>query len=95
MDSQHAKVYEEELRRENARLIALLDANGIEWRKSAPPEAKSEAPHGQRRLSTEQKISLFKRLFRERQFVRSRASNVPTAAIGNSFRFLTKCSMTT
>ena len=53
MDSQHAKVYEEELRRENARLIALLDANGIEWRKSAPPEAKSEAPHGQRRLSTE------------------------------------------
>ena len=67
MDSQHAKVYEEELRRENARLIALLDANGIEWRKSAPPEAKSEAPHGQRRLSTEQKISLFKRLFRGRQ----------------------------
>ena len=34
---------------------------------SAPPEAKIEAPHGQLRLSTEQKISLFKRLFRGRQ----------------------------
>lgn len=67
MDSQHAKVYEEELRRENARLIALLEANGIEWRKSTPPESRIEAPYGQVRLTIEQKISLFKRLFRGRQ----------------------------
>jgi hypothetical protein len=50
MTHQPIQVTVEDLEEENARLIALLDANGIEWRKSAPPVAKVEAPHGQLRL---------------------------------------------
>ena len=50
------------LRAENARLLALLDANGIEWRPPDPVVMPvSTAP-----LSTDEKVSLFRRLFRGR-----------------------------
>ena len=54
------------LRAENARLVALLETRGIEWRApagSAPPLAKPAAPS---RLSTTEKVALFRRLFRGR-----------------------------
>lgn len=54
-----------ELKAENARLIALLEANGIQWR--APPEPVHEAPTpAPSRLSTGEKVALFRRLFRGR-----------------------------
>ena len=49
-----------ELKAENARLIALLEANGIQWR--APPASTPEPS----RLSTGEKVALFRRLFRGR-----------------------------
>jgi superfamily II DNA or RNA helicase len=67
MAHQNVQVTVEELQRENARLTALLDANGIEWRKSVPPKDQTAAPHEQIRLSAGQKISLFKQLFSGRQ----------------------------
>jgi superfamily II DNA or RNA helicase len=56
------------LQAENARLIALLENHGIEWR---PPEpivlTEVRAPEPEiSRLSTDQKVSLFRRLFRGR-----------------------------
>jgi superfamily II DNA or RNA helicase len=54
------------LRAENARLVALLQAHGIGWRApvgSAPPLAKPASPS---RLSTTDKVALFRRLFRGR-----------------------------
>lgn len=54
-----------ELKAENARLIALLEENGIQWR--APlahvPPASTPEPS---RLSTDEKVALFRRLFRGR-----------------------------
>jgi hypothetical protein len=51
------------LRAENARLIALLESHGIEWR----PESKPATPPAEpSRLSTEEKLALFRRLFRGR-----------------------------
>ncbi|MBI3902483.1 MAG: DEAD/DEAH box helicase family protein [Nitrosomonadales bacterium] len=53
---------------ENARLIALLDAHGIAWKKPAdpvrvrPPAKESEPAN----LSTDEKVALFMRLFRGR-----------------------------
>jgi superfamily II DNA or RNA helicase len=57
----------EKLHAENARLVALLNAHGIDWRmpKSAPVPPVSIAPEPSR-LSTEEKIALFRRLFRGR-----------------------------
>lgn len=55
----------DELRSENARLVAILENHGIEWRpspKPAPAASEPELP----RLSAEQKIRLFRRLFRGR-----------------------------
>ena len=53
------------LRAENARLIALLEQQGIDWRRSAEPS--SSAPDREpSRLSTADKIALFRRLFRGR-----------------------------
>ncbi|QTF09699.1 DEAD/DEAH box helicase family protein [Brenneria izadpanahii] len=52
------------LRAENARLISLLESNGIEWRlspKTIAPEPRS--------LSPDEKITLFRRLFRGREDV--------------------------
>jgi len=51
------------LRGENARLIALLESHGIDWR--LPRPASSPAPELSR-LSTDEKIALFRRLFRGR-----------------------------
>ncbi|MDP1896792.1 MAG: hypothetical protein Q8K43_02790 [Sulfurimicrobium sp.] len=56
------------LQKENARLRALLEANGIEWRLVPEPEEGPPSPLGLEpsRLSTEDKIALFRRLFRGR-----------------------------
>ncbi len=53
------------LEAENIRLIALLEAHGIEWRLPAPavPGVQETEPH---RLSTAEKVALFRRLFRGR-----------------------------
>jgi len=53
------------LQAENERLIALLEANGIEWR-LAPEPAKSPPQPESSRLSTEAKVALFRRRFRGR-----------------------------
>ncbi|GLC97061.1 hypothetical protein Tamer19_64700 [Cupriavidus sp. TA19] len=54
------------LQAENARLIALLEAHGIAWRlppkEAAPGVLGAEQPH----LSTDDKVALFRRLFRGR-----------------------------
>ena len=53
------------LRAENARLIALLESNGVEWR--LPPESASPIQESElSRLSTAEKVTLFRRLFRGR-----------------------------
>lgn len=51
------------LQAENARLIALLEAKGISWRLSSPVEAQESEPS---RLTTAEKVALFRRLFRGR-----------------------------
>jgi hypothetical protein len=55
------------LRAENARLIALLDSHGIDWRHDPAPTAAS-APLSIKpsNLSTAEKVALFRRLFRGR-----------------------------
>jgi superfamily II DNA or RNA helicase len=50
------------LRAENARLIALIESHGIEWRPALPPASQPETS----RLSTEEKVALFRRLFKGR-----------------------------
>lgn len=56
-----------QLKAENARLVALLDANGIEWRAPAQPQkiplAQAEPT---RQLDTQHKLQLFRSLFRGR-----------------------------
>ena len=53
------------LQAENTRLIALLDAHGIAWRRPQSPADGSQ--EGERsRLSTQEKVALFRRLFRGR-----------------------------
>lgn len=54
------------LRAENARLIALLDAHGIEWKAPAAPTLIPLAPIEPSVLDTDGKIALFRRLFRGR-----------------------------
>jgi len=53
------------LRAENDRLIALLESHGIDWQASQPKnhEVRQREPS---RLSTAEKVSLFRRLFRGR-----------------------------
>ena len=53
------------LQAENARLIALLEAQGIEWRL---PQPITVVPREQEsyRLSTDEKVALFRGLFRGR-----------------------------
>lgn len=48
------------LQPENARLIALLKAHGIQWQLPPEPEAEPEPPP----LTTDKKIKLFHQLFR-------------------------------
>jgi hypothetical protein len=57
MTHQQIQVTVEDLEEENARLTALLEANGIEWRKSVRSKEKLEGVRGQNRLSIEQKLS--------------------------------------
>lgn len=57
-----------ELRTENARLISLLEQHGIEWRLSPEPNYSPKNQESQN-FSTEEKIALFKRLFRGRSDV--------------------------
>ena len=58
----------ERLLAENARLIALLETYGIDWRAASPRVvAREPAPETElSRLSTEDKVALFRRLFRGR-----------------------------
>lgn len=53
------------LRAENARLIALLAAQGIEWRLPKPATVVAREQESSR-LSTDEKVALFRRLFRGR-----------------------------
>jgi hypothetical protein len=53
------------LQAENERLIALLEANGIEWRLAQEPPKSSSKPESSR-LTTDAKVALFRRLFRGR-----------------------------
>jgi hypothetical protein len=53
------------LQAENARLIALLESNGIEWRPPQPVVVVAREPEPSR-LSTGEKVALFRRLFRGR-----------------------------
>lgn len=55
----------ERLRAENARLRAVLDAHGIDFQRSlAEPVAPQQS--GTSRLSTDEKVTLFRRLFQGR-----------------------------
>ncbi len=55
----------ERQRAESARLIALLESHGIEWR--LPPEPVVTVPGPEpSKLSTDEKVALFRRLFRGR-----------------------------
>ena len=56
----------EGLRAENARLIALLESHGIEWRLPPQPVAVAIQESELSRLSTAEKVTLFRRLFRGR-----------------------------
>ncbi len=53
------------LQAENARLIALLEAHSIEWQ-VAPAQAVAVNVLEPSKLSTEEKLALFRRLFRGR-----------------------------
>ncbi len=53
------------LRAENKRLIALLETYGIEWCRSQPIAVLAQEPESSR-LSTSEKVALFRRLFRGR-----------------------------
>lgn len=53
------------LQAENERLIALLEANGIEWRLAPEPTTSPPKPESSR-LSNEAKVALFRRRFRGR-----------------------------
>jgi superfamily II DNA or RNA helicase len=55
-----------ELKAENARLVALLEAHGIAWRQASAADAPVPTPAEPSRLSTAEKLALFGRLFRGR-----------------------------
>lgn len=67
----------DQLRQENARLIGLLEAHGIAWRSSRPAstepapsgEGDSEAAPAKGPSSTQEKVTLFRSLFRGRDDV--------------------------
>lgn len=61
----------ESLRAENARLVALLEANAIDWRPVAQPIKipTSLAEQSAQQLGTDAKLALFRRLFRGRSDV--------------------------
>ena len=53
-------------RAENARLVALLEAHGIEWRLPSEPAPLDTMASEPSRFSTAEKVALFRRLFRGR-----------------------------
>ena len=53
------------LQAENARLISLLESHGIDWRAPQPVVLVAQEPEPSR-LSTAEKVALFRRLFRGR-----------------------------
>ena len=61
------------LREENARLIKLLQANGLEWQLHQPSEPSSIQPatptFEETHLTASEKVALFRRLFRGRDDV--------------------------
>ncbi len=59
------------LQAENARLTALLDIHGIDWRLPAEPAIANTSEAEASRLSTHEKVALFRRLFRGRADVYS------------------------
>jgi len=59
----------DKLKRENLRLIELLERHGIEWRESADPTRTVQTKVDQSQLSTEAKIHLYQTLFRGRSDV--------------------------
>jgi hypothetical protein len=63
----------DQLRRESARLIGLLEAHGIAWRSSRPaptePAPVAEAAPAKGPSSTREKVTLFRSLFRGRDDV--------------------------
>jgi hypothetical protein len=69
MTHQQIQVTVEDLEEENARLTALLEANGIEWRKSVRSKEKLEGVRGQNRLSIEQKLSCSSAFFGSPGFI--------------------------
>lgn len=56
----------ERLRTENARLIALLESHGIEWRLLPQPVAATRQDQLPSKLSISEKVALFRQLFRGR-----------------------------
>ena len=70
-DSMHSEM--DQLRRQNARLIGLLEAQGIAWRSTAhaPTETAEveETVLARSPLSTREKVALFRRLCRGRDDV--------------------------
>jgi hypothetical protein len=60
----------DQLRLENSRLIALLEAHGIAWRSTEQPRSEptpdSAQPAASAPGSAQQKVALFRRLFRGR-----------------------------
>jgi len=56
------------LQAENARLIALLEAHGIDWRRTPAPALSVQEPELSR-FSTQKKVALFRSLFRGRMDV--------------------------
>lgn len=54
------------LRAEIARLVALLDAHGIEWHLQPEPAPLASVDSEPSKFSTDQKVALFRRLFRGR-----------------------------
>ena len=54
------------LRAENARLIALLEYHGIEWRPKPASSTPANQALGAPNLSTAEKVALFRRLFQGR-----------------------------
>jgi len=57
-----------DLQAENARLVELLEAHGIDWRRRRESTIAARESAASR-LSTQEKVSLFRRLFRGRQDV--------------------------
>jgi superfamily II DNA or RNA helicase len=54
------------LQAENARLVALLATHGIVWQSPPKPASSAKAEHEPSKLTTDEKVALFRRLFHGR-----------------------------